>query len=265
MWLNPAYICKLKTSYMDLSNKVAVVTGAARDIGKAIAIKLGMLGAKVVINYYVSEKEATETMMGINKVGGAATVCQGDLTKQKDVRKLVEYTTKTFGEKVDILVNNAGGLVGRKKLEEMDEAFYYEVMDLNFKSTFLVTHAFLKHLTAGSSIINISSIAARDGGGMGATLYAASKGAVTTFTRGLAKELGPQGIRVNAVCPGLIATTFHDRFTTTETRGRIAGMTALRREGTASEVADLVAFLASDESTFLTGVNYDINGGIGFS
>src|SRR5690349_20249769 len=115
---------------MDLSNKVAVVTGAARDIGKAIAIKLGMLGAKVVINYNVSEKEATETMMGINKVGGAATVCQGDLTRQEAVHKLVKYTTQTFGEKVDILVNNAGGLVGRKKLEEMDEAFYYEVMDL---------------------------------------------------------------------------------------------------------------------------------------
>lgn len=250
---------------MDLSNKVAVVTGAARDIGKSIAIKLAMLGAKVVINYNVSEKEAVETMMGINKIGGAATTFKGDMTKQQDVLKLVDYTVSTFGEKVDILVNNAGGLVARKKLEEMDEAFYYEVMDLNFKSTFLVTRAFLKTLQTGSSIINISSIAARDGGGMGATLYGASKGAITTFTRGLAKELGPQGIRVNAVCPGLITTTFHDRFTTTETRQKVAGMTPLRREGTAEEVANLVAFLASDEAAFLTGVNYDVNGGIGFS
>ena len=120
-------------------------------------------------------------------------------------------------------------------------------------------------MPAGSSIINFSSQAARDGGGFGAIAYAASKGAVSTFTRGLAKELGPKGIRVNAVCPGLIATTFHDRFTKPEVRTAVANATPLRRQGEAKEVADLVAYLASDESGFVTGANIDINGGTYFS
>ena len=114
-------------------------------------------------------------------------------------------------------------------------------------------------------VINFSSQAARDGGGFGAIAYAASKGAVSTFTRGLAKELGPKGIRVNAVCPGLIATTFHDRFTKPEVRTAVANATPLRRQGEAKEVADLVAYLASDESGFVTGANIDINGGTYFS
>ena len=136
-------------------------------------------------------------------------------------------------------------------------------MDLNFKSLFLVTHAFVKYIPSGGSIVNVSSLAARDGGGGGSSLYAASKGAITTYTRSLAKEIGPSGIRVNAVCPGLISTTFHDKFTTNEVRERVAAMTPLRREGTAEEVANLVAFLASDDASFITGANYDINGGVG--
>ena len=117
----------------------------------------------------------------------------------------------------------------------------------------------------GASIINLSSQAARDGGGGGSSLYASSKGAVSTFTRAMAKELGPKGIRVNALCPGLIATKFHDDFTKDEIREKVASGTPLRREGRAEEVADLVAYLASDESLFITGNNVDINGGLAFS
>jgi 3-oxoacyl-[acyl-carrier protein] reductase len=147
----------------------------------------------------------------------------------------------------------------------MDESFWDDVINLNVRSVFLLCKQIVPLMPAGSSIINFSSQAARDGGGFGAIAYAASKGAVSTFTRGLAKELGPKGIRVNAVCPGLIATTFHDRFTKPEVRTTVANATPLRRQGEAKEVADLVAYLASDESSFVTGANIDINGGTYFS
>ncbi len=143
--------------------------------------------------------------------------------------------------------------------------FFDTVMDLNFKSAFLVTKAALPHLAKGSAIVNLSSQAARDGGGPGASIYAASKGALTTLTRGWAKELGPQGIRVNALCPGLIGTSFHDIFSKPEGRAAVAGNTPLRREGHPDEVAAAVAFLASEDAAFLTGLNMDINGGLAFS
>ena len=136
---------------------------------------------------------------------------------------------------------------------------------LIFKSTVFVTKSFKPLMGEGGSIVNFASQAGRDGGGPGAFLYAASKGAVSTFTRGLAKELGPQGIRVNALNPGMIATKFHDDFTKDQVRVNVAAATPLRREGSAEEVADLVAYLASDESSFLTGNNVDINGGLAFS
>jgi 3-oxoacyl-[acyl-carrier protein] reductase len=164
-----------------------------------------------------------------------------------------------------VLVNVTGGMVARKLLDDMDEHFWDEVIALNVKSTFLLCKQIVPMMPAGSSIINFSSQAARDGGGFGAIAYATSKGAVSTFTRGLAKELGPKGIRVNAVCPGMIATTFHDIHTKPEVRTAVANATPLRRQGEAKEVADLVAYLASDESCFITGTNIDINGGTYFS
>ena len=164
-----------------------------------------------------------------------------------------------------ILVNNAGGLFARKTLSELDEDFYDLVMNVNFKSTVFVMKAFEPLMGKGTSIINLSSLAARDGGGGGSSLYASSKGATTTFTRAMAKELGPKGIRVNAVCPGLIGTKFHDDFTKDEIRKAVAGKTPVRREGQADEVADLVTYLASSKSSFVTGANFDINGGLAFS
>ena len=248
---------------MRFKNKVALVTGGGRDIGKAIAIKLASEGAHVIVNYAQSEEAALQTLSEIKASGGDATIFKADLTRSEEVGKLKEFSIATFGNKLDVLVNNAGGIIGRKQIFEQDEDFYDSVMNLNFKSLFLVTHAFVKYIPSGGSIVNVSSLAARDGGGGGSSLYAASKGAITTYTRSLAKEVGPSGIRVNAVCPGLINTTFHDKFTTNEVRERVAAMTPLRREGTADEVANLVAFLASDEASFITGANYDINGGVG--
>ncbi len=245
--------------------KIAVVTGGARDIGKAISMQLAKEGAKVVVNYYSSEDAANQTVAEIKAIGGEAIAVKADLSNLQEINELKAKTIEAYGDTIDILVNNAGGLFARKTLGELTEDFYDLVMDVNFKSTVFVMQAFEPMMGEGSSIINLSSLAARDGGGGGSSLYASSKGAVTTFTRAMAKELGPKGIRVNAICPGLIATKFHDDFTKDEVRSMVAGKTPVRREGKAEEVADLVVYLASDKSTFVTGVNFDINGGLAFS
>jgi 3-oxoacyl-[acyl-carrier protein] reductase len=230
---------------MRLKDKIVVVTGGGRDIGSAISLQLAAEGAHVIVNYSQSEESARSTLAAIKSANGEASIFKADLTQSKEVKKLKNFVSD-LGNKLDILVNNAGGIIARKKLSEQDESFYHAVMD-----------------PAGGCIVNISSLAARDGGGAGASLYAASKGAITTYTRSLAKELGPSGIRVNAVCPGMISTTFHDKFTAKEVREKVVASTPLRREGTAEEVANLVAFLASDAASFITGANYDINGGVG--
>ncbi len=253
------------TKMGNLNGKVAVVTGGARDIGRAISAKLAEQGAKVVVNYYNSETGAKETVAEITAAGGEAIAVKADVSNLTDIKNLKDKTVEAFGDQVDILVNNAGGLFARRTLQELDESFYDLVMNVNFKSTVFVMQIFEPLMGSGGSIINLSSLAARDGGGGGSSLYASSKGATTTFTRAMAKELGPKGIRVNALCPGLIATKFHDDFTKDEIRVAVAGKTPLRREGGAEEVADLVVYLASDKSSFVTGANFDINGGLAFS
>lgn len=245
--------------------KVAVVTGGGRDIGRAISIKLAKEGAKVVVNYNSSRKGAKETVAEIESFGGKAIMVKADVSTLKGLKSLKSKTIKAFGQKIHILVNNAGGLFARKTLQELDEEFYDLVMNVNFKSTVFAMQTFEPMMGKGTSIINLSSLAARDGGGGGSSLYASSKGAVTTFTRAMAKELGPKGIRVNSLCPGMIATKFHDDFTKDEIRKIVAGKTPLRREGSADEVADLVIYLASNNSSFITGTNFDINGGLAFS
>jgi len=250
---------------MRLNGKVAVVTGGARDLGRAISLKLAAEGAKVVINYFDNPDDAAETLKMINDAGREAIVVQGDMTKADEVKKLFGEGEKAFGKEVHILVNVAGGLFGRKLITEQDEEWFYLLMDVNLKSCWLCTREAVPRMPAGSSIINFSSLAARDGGGPGASMYATSKGAVMTFTRSMAKELGPRGIRVNALAPGTIATSFHDRFSTPENRERMKGIYPLRREGDAGDISDLTVFLASDESDYITGTNIDINGGMMFS
>jgi 3-oxoacyl-[acyl-carrier protein] reductase len=250
---------------MKLKDKVAIVTGGGRDIGKSVSLQLAAEGAKVVVNYRSDADAAKATVAEIEAAGGTAILVQADVTKAGDVAKLVSETVAAFGARVDILVNVAGGMVARKTLADMDEAFFDHVMELNLKSAFLVTKAVLPHLGEGSAIVNLSSLAGRDGGGPGASIYATAKGALMTFTRSMAKELGPQGIRVNALCPGLIGTSFHDIFSKPEGRKAVAGNTPLRREGHPDEVGSAVVFLASNDSAFLTGVNLDINGGLAFS
>lgn len=248
-----------------LEGKIAIVAGGSRDIGKAVSIKLAAGGAKVAVNSYRNKEQGLETVKEITDAGGTAILVEGDMTNADDVEQLVTATREAFGDSIDILVNVVGGLVARKSLAEMDEEFLDFVMKLNVNSTFLTTKSVVPHMANGGSIVNFASLAGRDGGGPGAAAYAMSKGAIMTFTRAMAKELGPQNIRVNCVCPGMIATTFHDEFTKDAVRTNVAAATPLRREGVAEEVADLAAYLASDESSFLTGNSIDINGGLAFS
>lgn len=247
---------------MTLEGKTAIVTGGGRDIGRACAVRLAQEGAAVAINYFSSSKGADETVAEIEAAGGKAIAVQGDLTKMEDAQKLADAAASEFGG-VHVLVNNAGGLVARVKLAEMTLDHWTAVMDVNLTSTFMMTKAALAHMTEGA-IVNIVSQAARDGGGPGATAYAASKGALLSLTRGLAKELAPN-IRTNGICPGMIDTDFHNVFTKPEVRTNVANSTPLKREGTPADVADLVAFLATDSSKFMTGTNIDINGGLAFS
>jgi len=249
---------------MKFENKVAVVSGGTRDIGKAIVLKLASEGAKVVINYYNNDENAKATQAEVEALGAESILVRGDMANKDDVEALVNQAVEAFGG-VDILVNVAGGLVARKTITEMDEEFFNHVMSLNINSTFLLTKYCVPHMGSGSSIVNIASLAGRDGGGPGASAYATSKGAVMTFTRSMAKELGPQGIRVNSLCPGVISTTFHDTFSKDEVRKNIANATPLRREGSSQEVADTASYLLSEDASFITGTNVDINGGLLFS
>ncbi|MEM9523032.1 MAG: SDR family NAD(P)-dependent oxidoreductase [Pseudomonadota bacterium] len=251
-------------STLSLRGKTAVVTGGGRDIGRACAMRLARAGAAVAINYHSSAEGAERAVADITAENGAAVALQGDMTSDDDVTNLIETTRRSLGERIDILVHVTGGLIARRTIDEMDVDHWNKVMDLNTTSFFRVVKAVLPHMTAGGAIVGLASQAGRDGGGPGAVAYGAAKGAVMTMTRGLAKELGPD-IRVNSVCPGMIDTDFHNVFTKPEVRAHVAGITPLKREGACEDVANLVAYLASDQAAFITGANVDINGGTLFS
>ena len=249
---------------IDLSEKIALVTGGGRDIGKAICHRLAGAGAAVAINYRSSRDEAEAAAQEITDAGGTAIAVQADVTKPAEVERLVSETCERLGGPIDVLVNNAGGLLERKPIAEMSEDLWDRVMDVNFKSIYLVTKAALPQMNDGGAIVNLSSLAARNGGGGGAVAYAASKGGVLTLTRGLAKELSGRKIRVNCVSPGLINTTFHDTFTPDEARERTAATTAAGREGESEDVARAVVFLASEASSYVNGESLEVNGGLYF-
>ncbi|MEJ6388759.1 SDR family NAD(P)-dependent oxidoreductase [Gymnodinialimonas ulvae] len=247
---------------MKLAGKSAIITGGGRDIGRACAIHLASEGANVAINYFASSTGADETVAEIKAAGGNAIAVQGDLTTQAGVDALVDATLAEFGG-IDVLVNNSGGLIARKTIADMSLEHWNDVMTLNLTSTFLMIKAVGPHMNAGA-IVNIASQAARDGGGPGSIAYASSKGAVMTMTRGLAKELGPD-VRVNGLCPGMIDTDFHNIHTPDAGRRAFEAAAPVKRQGVPMDVANLVLFLACDDSAFMTGTNIDINGGMLFS
>ena len=247
----------------DMTNTLALVFGGGRDIGAAISIALARRGAQVALTY--NSSNPAETLATIEALGQKPLAQKVDAFDTTAVRDFATWAPQVSGKPIGILVNVVGGLLARKKMEEMDDAFWDQVFSLNVKSVFAMTQAALPLMSDGAAIVNVASQAGRDGGGPGGIAYGASKGALMSMTRGLAKELSPRRIRVNAVCPGMIATKFHDDFTKPEVRQRVAGMTPLGREGQASEVADLVTYLASPQASFVNGTCIDINGGILFS
>ncbi|TDF92345.1 SDR family NAD(P)-dependent oxidoreductase [Paenibacillus piri] len=249
---------------IDLSNKAALVTGSSGGIGRAIAIELGGCGANVVVHYLSNREGAEETAGEIRKAGGQAAVIQADVTDLAQIERLVAEAEQAFGSGLDILVNNAGNLVERRSIEQMTYELYKEVIDVNLTSTVFVTKAAIPGMKArgAGSIINMSSLAAHNGGGPGSGIYAASKGAILTLTKSLAKELAPSGIRVNCVAPGFIEETkFHATFTSEEgKRASIAGI-PLGRSGVPNDISGIVAYFASSYSSFITGETFEINGG----
>ena len=248
----------------EFSGRVALVTGGASGIGRAATLAFAREGAAVAFTYITSEDEARELESRISAAGGRALALHADMTRWEEVEHAFARAEEALGP-IEILFANAGGLLKRERCVDTSPDFWDEVFAVNVKSTFLACKAALSRMEPRRRgvIVTMSSLAAFDGGGPGATHYAASKGAITTYTRGLAKEVGPLGIRVNGVAPGLIGTRFHDRFNTPEGRKATAERTPLRREGTPEDVAEAVVYLASGRSSFLAGEVIQINGGLG--
>jgi 3-oxoacyl-[acyl-carrier protein] reductase len=248
---------------INLKGKTALVTGASAGIGRACAVELARRGAFVVVNYRRDAAGANETLSLIEKAGGNGMLFAADVADAAQVKNLMAAIKASTGQ-LDILVNNAGGLVKRAKVAEMSEELWDEVVRINLKTTFLCCREALPLMSGrgGGRIINLASLAAHDGGGAGAAHYAATKGAIITFTKGLAKEVAGQGITVNCVAPGLINTAFHDTFTVPQVRQTIVGNTPLGREGQPEDVAGVVVFLTSEQAAFLTGETININGGL---
>jgi 3-oxoacyl-[acyl-carrier protein] reductase len=247
----------------DLNGKVALVTGASSGIGRATAEALAASGARVAINFHRNEAGAEAARAEIVSGGGSAIVVQADVTSAGDVQSLVEKTVAEFGP-IDILVNNAGSLIERLRILELTEERWDEVIDLNLKSAFLCSQAVAASMMERKTgaIINLSSIAGRNGGALGSIHYSAAKGGMITFTKGLAKEMAPFGVRVNAVSPGVIDTPYHEEFSSPEMMKTYAGMIPLGRVGTPAEVAKVICFLASDAASYLVGETIEINGGM---
>lgn len=246
---------------IELTNKVALITGASTGIGRSTALMMAECGAKVVVHYNSNEQAAHQVAREINALGKEALIVKADVTQKTEIETMVQQVVNKFGPKIDILVNNAGGLVQRMPIAEITEAVIDEVLALNVKSVILVTQAVVPYMGKGGRIINISSIAARSGGSSGAVVYAAAKGAVNTMTWGMAKELIPRGILVNAVGPGVINTPFHEKYTTPENYQAMLKTIPLQRDGEPEEIASAVVFLASEHASFFVGEVLDINGG----
>jgi 3-oxoacyl-[acyl-carrier protein] reductase len=244
-------------------NQVALITGASSGIGQATAEAFARAGASVAVNYLKNEKGAQETSEGVRKLGREVLTIKADVTRSAEVKSMVEEVTKKWGH-VDILVNNAGDLIARHMLGDMTEEYWDQIMALNLKSVFLCVQAVWRDMAARKSgcIVNVSSIAGRNGGGPGAAAYSAAKGGLLTYTKSLAKELAPYGVRVNGIAPGVIATPYHERYSPPEVFKKFLATIPLGRAGTSEEIADVIVFLASPAARYMIGETVEVNGGM---
>jgi 3-oxoacyl-[acyl-carrier protein] reductase len=248
----------------ELTGKTALITGASRGIGAATAIALARHGVSRFLLHYNSNPEGVErTLAAVRDAGAEAASLQGDLAQSSGIHEFVENLKQARMEP-EIVVNNAGSLVQRAKLLEYTDELFDRVMNLNVKSAWFIAQAVVPAMLERGSgvIVNVSSIAARNGGGPGATIYAAAKASISTITKGLAKELAPKGIRVNAVSPGTVDNDFHARFSNRQILDASVAMTPAGTLGTNEEVADTIVFLCSNASRYIHGQTIEINGGL---
>lgn len=248
----------------DLKGKTALVTGASTGIGAAVAKAYAQRGMRVAVHYNSSADAASEVVKAIADAGGDAFAIQGDVRDTAAIRQVVQQAQQKLGG-IDVLVNNAGGLVQRVPIADMPDELFDEVLHLNARSVLAFCREVVPLMRArgqGGSIINVSSVAARHGGGPGAYLYAGAKGFVSTATRGLAKELALENIRVNAVAPGVIQTPFHDRFSTPQMLESFRATIPMGRIGEPGECVGAFLYLASAQlSGYVTGQILEVNGG----
>ena len=247
----------------DLKNKVVLITGASSGIGAALARAFGECGSRVAVHYRSGASAAQSVVSQINEAGGDAIAVQTDITESSQVNEMVAKVHSHFG-RIDVLVNNAAGFVRRAPIVEADDDYIDDVFRLNARSVVAVSRRVIPLMagSGGGNIINVTTQAARTGGGPGAGLYAACKGFVSTITRTMAKELVGERIRVNAVAPGVIETPFHDGHSSPEILKRFSAAIPMGRLGTAEECTGAFLFLASDEaSSYVTGQIIEVNGG----
>jgi 3-oxoacyl-[acyl-carrier protein] reductase len=248
---------------MVLKDQVALITGASSGIGYAAALAMAREGARVGVNYHKNKAGAEQAVAEILKAGGEAEAIHADVTSAAEVKSLVDTVRKRWG-RIDVLVNNAGDLLGRHMLSDMTEKYWEQIMDLNLKSVFLCVKQVWEEMAARKSgnIINMTSIAGRNGGGPGAAAYSTAKGGMITYTKSLAKELAPHGIRVNGIAPGVIATPYHERYSPPEVFRKFIASIPLGRAGTSEEIASVVVFLASPAASYIVGETIEVNGGM---
>jgi NAD(P)-dependent dehydrogenase (short-subunit alcohol dehydrogenase family) len=248
--------------YPDLKGKVALVTGASSGIGAATARLFAAQGARVAVGFHHNKQGAIEVLETIAAAGGDAVAAVGDFRKTSEIRSVVGQVVKEFGP-IDILVNNAGSLVKRLPIREVTEEFWDDIVALNLKSAVFASQTVAPSMIERrkGAIINVVSIAGHNGGGPGAGTYATAKAGLTSFTKSLAKELAPHGVRVNAVSPGVIDTPFHEVFSTPEMIAGFVKTIPLGRVGKPEECASVIVFLASDAASYIVGETIEINGG----
>ncbi|MEO8656958.1 MAG: SDR family oxidoreductase [Bryobacteraceae bacterium] len=248
----------------ELAGRTALVTGASRGIGAATAVALAKNGAARVVLHYGSHRPgAEEVAAAVRGAGARADILGADLTTDEGISAFIGEL-RAMAPNVDILVNNAGSLVKRAKLLEATPELYDEIYNLNVKSVLLITQAVVPSMIAKGDgvVINLSSIAARNGGGPGATIYASAKAAIAAFTKGWAKELAPLGVRVNAISPGTVDNYFHEKFSNAEILGNVVKMTPQGRLSTNEDMADVILFLCSNAARNIIGQTIEINGGM---